>query len=244
MQNDKKKVLIIDDNDNDVMYLCILLDRMNFDVVPARNGLEALKLLKTTTPDLILIDADRRLTDVSTTLKHITNDKRLSMVPVVTISAKPEAEARATCKEHGCDSYIMRPIKIDTLHRMLEETVYAAQGWQRKYPRAYFNIKVRLTHDGMMRELYSQTVAEGGMYIRMKDPLPLGSEVKVDLPIGEGLFIELDGTVIYSKGLYGDVFSSPPGIAVEFKDVTDEDSLLIMDYISRLVAEEILEYQG
>ena len=41
----KKTVLIADDSETFVMYFSLLLKRLGFDIIPAENGLEALKLI-------------------------------------------------------------------------------------------------------------------------------------------------------------------------------------------------------
>ena len=52
----KKTVLVADDSETFVMYFSLLLKRLGFDVIPAENGLEAVKLIKVTEPNLVMLD--------------------------------------------------------------------------------------------------------------------------------------------------------------------------------------------
>ena len=52
----KKKILIVDDEPNIVMSLEYTFKKQDFEVYIARDGSEALEILKTQTPDVILLD--------------------------------------------------------------------------------------------------------------------------------------------------------------------------------------------
>jgi len=243
MPAEKKKILIVDDSETSAMYTCVLLSRMGFDVVPVQNGLEALKYLKADTPEMIIMDIDSRRDEAAVTLKHIKEDKKASRVPVVAISAGTRAEAEQACAEYKCCGHLTRPIEIKELHEVLQNCIFSNLGWTRKYIRTHYDVRVSVVHDGATYELFTQTLSEGGMYVRKRNPLPIGSDVTVEVPVGMGESVTLKGTVVFAKGLYGGVFTSPPGMAIEFRDVPSDSALRITDYVSRLLTEEILEYQ-
>ena len=56
MANNDKTVIIADDHETLVMYLSILMRRLGFTVIPARNGEEILSILETILPDLVITD--------------------------------------------------------------------------------------------------------------------------------------------------------------------------------------------
>jgi CheY-like chemotaxis protein len=52
MSERSRRILIVDDSETFLMYLSILLRRMGFDIIPADNGITALKLLRVLMPDI------------------------------------------------------------------------------------------------------------------------------------------------------------------------------------------------
>jgi CheY-like chemotaxis protein len=69
------------------MYLAVLMRRMGFQVVPAKNGVEVLKLMKMAPPDLAMLDYTMPVMDGLTTLRHIKSDRQLKDNPVIMLTA-------------------------------------------------------------------------------------------------------------------------------------------------------------
>ena len=101
---------------------------------------------------------------------------------------------------------------------------------------------MNLTFNGASYELYTETLSEGGIYIRTKDPFPVGSKIEITLPL-KNKNINLSGNVIYTKGIFGDIFRIPPGMAIEFKDITSDDSAILRDFVKELLTRDILDSQ-
>lgn len=81
-------ILTVDD-DPDVLYTVkTILEREGFEVTTANGGAEALELLKTQTPDLILLDVMMPDTDGWGVLKKIRSEERLRELPVVMLTVK------------------------------------------------------------------------------------------------------------------------------------------------------------
>jgi Tfp pilus assembly protein PilZ len=85
------------------------------------------------------------------------------------------------------------------------------------------------------------SLSEGGMYIRDRNPFSVGAEIEVALPLKDEKTINLKGTVIYVKGLSGDVFKVAPGMAIEFKELNSDDSAMLKAYITELLTQDIIE---
>ena len=115
------------------------------------------------------------------------------------------------------------------------------QGTKRRYTRVRFCKKVRVGWAGAHYELDSENLSEGGMYIKTEEPFPTGAEIQVTLPLGLRSRIHLTGVVVYKNG---DTLRLPPGMAIEFHKIRDEEAETLRNYIGEAIAKEVLENQG
>ena len=83
-----KKILIVDDEPNIVMSLEYTFKKNNFEVFIARDGQEALDILKNALPDIIILDVMMPNVDGYNTLEQIREDDRLKDTKVIFLSAK------------------------------------------------------------------------------------------------------------------------------------------------------------
>jgi len=87
----ERKILIIDDEPDNLMYLKILLEDNDYTVISALDGREGLELAKTEEPDLVCLDIMMpRMTGV-TAYKEMKTDPQLKKIPCIIISAYESA---------------------------------------------------------------------------------------------------------------------------------------------------------
>jgi len=239
----KKTVLVADDSETFVMYLSLLLKRLGFDVIPAENGLEALKLIKVTEPNLVMLDNKMPVMDGITTLRLLKGDKRTTEIPVIMVTTDARSETIEECKRLGCSGYITKPVNIIKIHDILQENLYSSMGFRRRHVRAAYTDKVSISYNDITYELYASTLSEGGIYVTKKDAFPIGSEVTVRLYLEGGKELCLDASVIYIKGVYGDLFKTPPGMALEFKNLTTEKTEILQNLVKKLLTGDIIDSQ-
>jgi two-component system cell cycle response regulator DivK len=105
-------VLVVEDNDASMMLFHDLLEAHGYNVLQAKNGMEAWRMAREHCPDLILMDI--QLPDVSglEVTKWLKNDKTLESIPVIAITAFATAGEEEKIREGGCDAYIVKPISI------------------------------------------------------------------------------------------------------------------------------------
>jgi len=239
-----KKIILADDNRTFLMYLGLLLKRFGYKVIPAENGLEVLKLVNLIEADVVILDVHMQTLDGLSVLRHIKGDKRIAHTPVIMVSSDSSKETIEQCKINGCFDYLLKPIKIDKLHASLQLCFFSHMGTNRKHIRTFFNKKVFVDCAGQTYELFSETLSEGGVYLSKEEPFPVGTEVAVTLQLQNSQKLTLMGKVIYIKKLFGDFLILPPGMAIQFKNLTEEDSRLLKWHIENLIADDILEGQG
>ncbi len=117
----KKKILIVDDEPNIVMSLDYLLRKNNFEVFIARNGNEALKLLDSEVPDLMLLDIMMPDVDGYEVCMHVKSNEKYKGVKVVFLSAKSKQEDIEKGYAMGADLYLTKPFSTRNLVKSIEE---------------------------------------------------------------------------------------------------------------------------
>jgi len=82
-----KKILVVDDEQDVLVYLSTLFEDNGFEVITAENGIEALKLARTEAPDLITLDITMPEQSGIKTYRHLRNEAQLQAIPVIIITA-------------------------------------------------------------------------------------------------------------------------------------------------------------
>ena len=104
-------ILIVDDEHSIVRALTGLLSDEGFDVTSAANGYEALKMIQTESPDLVLLDIWMPGIDGLETLKEIRKDNPYIQVIIITGHGTIEAAVKAT--KLGAFDIIEKPLSFD-----------------------------------------------------------------------------------------------------------------------------------
>jgi DNA-binding response OmpR family regulator len=107
-----KKILIVDDEPNIVMSLEYTFKKNNFEVFIARDGQEALDILQSTFPDVIILDVMMPMVDGYATLEQIRKDTNLNHTKVIFLSAKNKESDIQKGLELGANAYLTKPFSV------------------------------------------------------------------------------------------------------------------------------------
>lgn len=110
-----KKILIVDDEPNIVMSLEYTFKKNNFEVFIARDGQEALDILQTAEPNIIILDIMMPNVDGYNTLEQIKKDERLKETKVIFLSAKNKEKDIEKGLSLGADLYMTKPFSVKKL---------------------------------------------------------------------------------------------------------------------------------
>ena len=116
-----KKILIVDDEPNIVMALEYTFKKNNFEVFIARDGQEALDILKNQQPDIIILDVMMPNVDGFETLKQIKKDERLNHCKVLFLSAKNKEKDIEKGLGLGANLYVVKPFSVKKLVEQVNE---------------------------------------------------------------------------------------------------------------------------
>lgn len=116
-----KKILIVDDEPNIVMTLEYTFKKSNYEVFIARDGQEALDILKTNYPDVIILDIMMPMVDGFATLEQIRKDDNLQHTKVMFLSAKNKESDIEKGLALGADAYMTKPFSIKKVIEKVED---------------------------------------------------------------------------------------------------------------------------
>jgi two-component system cell cycle response regulator DivK len=116
----RQRVLIVEDNDLNMKLFNDLLVAHGYDTLQTKDGVEALALARQHRPDLILMDI--QLPEVSglEVTKWIKEDKSLSMIPIIAVTAFAMKGDRERMRDGGCEDYIAKPISVASFLQTVE----------------------------------------------------------------------------------------------------------------------------
>jgi len=106
-------IMIVDDDGIFRNMLQKCLDRLHFHVIPARNGQEALELLRNFQPDIILLDVLMADMDGFETCRRLKANHDTRDIPVIFVTALTDVVDKVQGFETGAADYITKPIQID-----------------------------------------------------------------------------------------------------------------------------------
>ncbi|MCE2961935.1 MAG: response regulator transcription factor [Chitinophagales bacterium] len=117
------KLLLVDDEPNILLSLDFLMRKNGFQVLLARNGTEAMQLLKEQTPDLVILDIMMPDVDGYQICQFIKGDEILQSTKVIFLSAKSKESDIAKGLELGADAYMTKPFANKALLEKVKELI-------------------------------------------------------------------------------------------------------------------------
>ena len=115
------KILIVDDSTINNMLLQDILEAEGYEVYSALNGKEALQVLETHSPGMILLDLMMPEINGFDLLKKLRKEKL--NIPVIVISAYSSDDYIKKAKELGALDYMLKPVKGVELIKRIEHCV-------------------------------------------------------------------------------------------------------------------------
>jgi two-component system cell cycle response regulator DivK len=119
MTTQKRLFLLVEDFEDSRFMMRQLLEMAGYNVVEATDGEEAIELAVTKQPELILMDLSLPKLDGLAATRRIRQQRGLSEVPIVAVSAHDSPGLRTEALAAGCDEYVTKPIDFDQLSSLL-----------------------------------------------------------------------------------------------------------------------------
>ncbi len=110
--NNKFSVLVIEDEKNILDFIVKSLTAHNYKVTPATTGKEALSLIASICPDIILLDLGLPDMDGCEIIKSV---RTWSSNPIIVVSARTQEEDKVRALDLGADDYLTKPFGVPEL---------------------------------------------------------------------------------------------------------------------------------
>ncbi|MDH5409177.1 MAG: response regulator [Gammaproteobacteria bacterium] len=109
------KILLVEDNEMNREMLVRRLTRLDFDVVTAGDGQEAIDQANNEHPDIVLMDMSLPVMDGWEATRKLKEDDKTKAIPVVGLSAHAMKDDADKAMQAGCDDYDTKPVDMDRL---------------------------------------------------------------------------------------------------------------------------------
>ncbi|SDD21190.1 Hpt domain-containing protein [Aquimonas voraii] len=114
-------VMVVDDSITMRKVTGRVLERHNFEVITAKDGVDAIEKLAERVPDVMLLDIEMPRMDGYELATHMRNDARLKSVPIIMITSRTGDKHRQRAFEIGVDRYLGKPYQEADLMRNVQE---------------------------------------------------------------------------------------------------------------------------
>ena len=119
--------MVIDDSITMRKVTARVLERHNFSVTTAKDGVEAVALLEEQVPDLVILDIEMPRMDGFEVVAHIRNQPRLRHLAVIMVTSRSGEKHRERAIRLGVDDYLIKPYQEEELMKSIH-TVLGGQG--------------------------------------------------------------------------------------------------------------------
>lgn len=110
------KILVVDDEKMIVDLHKKMLEMNGYDVAVAHNGIEALEVVASKEPDLILTDVFMPEMDGLQLCAELKKSEKTNLIPVIMVTAVDDYDNRIRGIETGADDYLTKPVRSRELH--------------------------------------------------------------------------------------------------------------------------------
>lgn len=114
-------ILLAEDNEACIITVSSYLTAKGYQLITARNGMEAVEMATTHDLALILMDVQMPGMDGFEAMRRIRSNPSLSSLPIIALTALAMDKDRDRCLAAGADHYVSKPVKLRQLVSMIEE---------------------------------------------------------------------------------------------------------------------------
>ena len=123
----KNKILIIEDNEQNIYLMTFLLENSGYEIVQARNGKDGIRLAQEIKPNVILLDIQLPEINGYQVAEELRKNESLGNIPIIAVTSYAMAGDKERILAAGATGYIEKPINPDTFISQLQEYLPPSQ---------------------------------------------------------------------------------------------------------------------
>ena len=116
----KYSVLTVDDSLSIRHMVRFTLEKENYEVIEAADGVQALDSLRTREPDLIITDINMPRLNGIQLIERIKQNPRLRYLPIIVLTTESQRNLKDLAKAAGATGWIVKPFKPEQLVRVVK----------------------------------------------------------------------------------------------------------------------------
>ncbi|MBO4831702.1 MAG: response regulator transcription factor [Oscillospiraceae bacterium] len=121
----RERILVVEDEQSIRSFISAILRVNGYEVIPAENGSQALTLVTSRCPDLVILDLGLPDMDGSSIIKFVRN---WSQMPIIVVSARMQERDKVEALDLGADDYITKPFGPSELTARIRAALRHAGG--------------------------------------------------------------------------------------------------------------------
>jgi len=220
-----KTILLVDDVQMFNVIHTEFLQESQVNVRTAKDGVEALYIIKTDRPDLIFMDLEMPRMNGAACCEAIKSDPMLINIPVVMITSSRKEEDRELCVTAGCNHILYKPVSRDTFlevaRRFLPEI-------ERRENRISCNLDGIFIFDNKTLQCKLYDLSVGGAFIVSDRHLVLSNIIQISFAVSNGIKIECPARVTWVNRSDSKL---PQGFGVKFARMPRQTIDALKDFI-------------
>ena len=126
-------ILVVDDNSDLTDFFSKALSEYFKKVLIASDGVEALQLVKSYTPDIIVSDVMMPRMNGYELCKGIKEDLAVSHIPIILLTARDDKESQISGYKNGADGYLTKPFEIEMLMELIRNRLKNREYTKKRY---------------------------------------------------------------------------------------------------------------
>jgi CheY-like chemotaxis protein len=128
MSDNRKRVLLVEDNEDNLVVYRTILEHVGYVVIEARDGEEGVSRARSERPDIILMDISIPKMDGWEATQRLKADGDTSAIPIIALTAHALEEDRLKALRAGCDGYLAKPVEPRRVVQEVEKFIGPASG--------------------------------------------------------------------------------------------------------------------